>query len=52
MVEKSIPIESMEAAKGRNDATTPDRRGSFIALRFAGHWFPEPIRGKFEVSET
>jgi hypothetical protein len=42
----------MEAAKEKSDATTLDRRGSFITLQFAGHWFPEAIRGMFRISET
>jgi hypothetical protein len=26
--------------------------GVLLPCGFAGHWFPEPIRGKFKVSET
>jgi hypothetical protein len=36
MVEKSIPTKSREAATEGSDATTPDRRGNFIALRVCG----------------
>jgi hypothetical protein len=46
-VGKSNPAKSMEAATERSDATTPDRRGSFIALRVCGSLVSEA--GPWEV---